>query len=477
MCFAIRFAAAVCALLAVVTTFSAMPVRAEGEANGTVVSATGAPVAGARVYRAISWFELRMFPSPAAAVTDKEGHFALPGSDTDAVLVIVPPKNLGTVSASASVTFARIHAAGPYRITLAPATRFRVQFTDGDGKPLANRRVFFWREYDPYQAYHSPLVRPQNGVIASSSRFPVVPAELERLLTVRTDSNGFCRVPNLAQSTRYSVVLDAAPGRYPPPLLSQTLVTGATSETDLPPVRLSLSGVIAGRVTHLTSGKPFAGAVLRLYAPHSGYVWTPVTTTTDRNGRYAFTGLYPGAYSVVAPSGPHYMVETDRSQSDVPLAPGEHRTNVDFREAGTSQMVVHVRDKNGRALSGQRIGIEVKDASGWSGVAVDVQSADYGDGEVVEDIALQDVIARTDKQGMARFTIRGTEARLRLFSHPELRPLESDAIDPTRTITVREGQTRHVYFGPGSPELPVQPRSDDSHRPRKRRRAGSCELR
>ena len=140
---------------------------------GYVVSPDHKPIAGAKVFAAISdWNEAH---TVATATTDAKGFFHLPPT-TQPVRLIVQAPGFGL---SPTQTYSSTEEAQSAPTELMPATILRVQLLDADGKPASGIKI-------------APTNSGKQREI--SDWFIEIPPELENPLTQTTDSNGMVRI-------------------------------------------------------------------------------------------------------------------------------------------------------------------------------------------------------------------------------------------------------------------------------------------
>ncbi|MES2459644.1 MAG: carboxypeptidase-like regulatory domain-containing protein, partial [Armatimonadota bacterium] len=368
-----------------------------GTTGQIVLPSTNSPLpmaalAGIKVYP-VEWWRISLAATvqeEEAVKTDAQGRFRFAKKlDDDTLLLIVPPPSFGASPLSgiqpnryASITFAHISDRGPNTFALARATRLTARFVDHDNKPLANRSVSFW----PAETFESyPSAKSAGDTFARNIYFPTMPPEVKRLLTFRTGADGRCEAAGMAQKMEYSLRIDATPNRYPAPVLAQTLLTNASTRSDMPQVRLALNSVISGRVTLRRDGRPVVGTKLRLQGPLSFGRGTlgnigrgdGVVTTTDGNGRYAFPGLYPGTFGLSA-EVPSRLSGSGKGQFErymtnplfsgwISLRPAEQAMKRDFQIVEAATVIVHLHDREGRPLFGQDVVIQEIGSGGGFG--------------------------------------------------------------------------------------------------------------
>ncbi len=224
--------------------------------QGTVVDATGNPVAGAMVMLT-GWGptgESKVHPVLVSATTDEKGHFRLPGPPADAFKQMP----FGTIwayrpgLAFGAVHYSPVAAVPDLKIPLPAAGRVVVALRRKDGSPVPG-----------------VLISPQQTSVPNSrgSKSSYFPENLAALVSVRTGDNG-------------EVVFESFPERLPPLILQ--VVSEATGAQMLPPPdrpgvvkRLEFvvepAGSIRGRVV-LGDGKPAGGILVGLEreTPRSG---------------------------------------------------------------------------------------------------------------------------------------------------------------------------------------------------------------
>jgi hypothetical protein len=151
-------------------------------------------------------------------------------------------------------------------------------------------------------------------------------------------------------------------------------ISGADLTLRLPPVRPSgtplnpfepdagaqTTGAIRGRVTD-TAGFPVRNAAVRLSL--AGRLFTPSTTPTDDDGRYAFEGLAPGSYRVEATDSHFQRVafgqgsELDRGTA-IPLQANAVVDRVDIVMPLTGTITGRIVDENGEPIEFADIRVE-----------------------------------------------------------------------------------------------------------------------
>jgi protocatechuate 3,4-dioxygenase beta subunit len=141
---------------------------------------------------------------------------------------------------------------------------------------------------------------------------------------------------------------------------------------------------VAGRITEQETGRPLSRALVNLTSADRSLA---KTAFTDADGRFEFSGVPPGRYSVVASAGDHRSTHLSRaygqSDSDDPLAgppvsvltlaAAERRTDIDIALRRALGIEGRVVDPAGRPMAG----VEVRLAGIARGVpGVSSQSTD-----------------------------------------------------------------------------------------------------
>jgi hypothetical protein len=117
---------------------------------------------------------------------------------------------------------------------------------------------------------------------------------------------------------------------------------------------------VAGVVVKSTTGAPLKRAVVYLQRMGAAGNDEQYNLRTDAGGRFSFSGLKPGAYSVWVNRDGYlniaYGQETpDSAPKPLSLKPGERKTDLLFRLIPLGDIVGHVYDEDGEALSGANI--------------------------------------------------------------------------------------------------------------------------
>jgi protocatechuate 3,4-dioxygenase beta subunit len=132
---------------------------------------------------------------------------------------------------------------------------------------------------------------------------------------------------------------------------------------------VAATGAISGRVTDRAGGQPLSGVVVTLGAPPSSPLGgRPIVTQTDADGRYAFTRLSPGPYSLTFAPPAHRATHLPHAYGErQPLKPrlrrpypiflrsGERRNNADVALWRALAIGGRVTDEAGQPL----VGLEV----------------------------------------------------------------------------------------------------------------------
>lgn len=121
---------------------------------------------------------------------------------------------------------------------------------------------------------------------------------------------------------------------------------------------------IRGRITDQETGRPIVRALVRL---HSADRKQNLSTRTDEEGHYQFTGLEPGAFFGGADPGEFRATHLSvpfRPSPPLVLKPGESRTNVNLALPRARALTVRVVDETGEPLAGIRLrAISARDGS------------------------------------------------------------------------------------------------------------------
>lgn len=117
---------------------------------------------------------------------------------------------------------------------------------------------------------------------------------------------------------------------------------------------------LAGAVVKVTTGAPLKRAVV--YLQHIGGLGNneQYSLRTDAGGRFSFSGLRAGDYSVWANRDGYLQIAYGQETPDSPaklltLKPGERKTDLVFRLIPLGDIAGHVYDEDGEALSGVNI--------------------------------------------------------------------------------------------------------------------------
>lgn len=110
---------------------------------------------------------------------------------------------------------------------------------------------------------------------------------------------------------------------------------------------------IEGRVVSATSGEALARASVYLRDSHGA---TPYATKADSAGRFAFSGVAPGAYLLVAEKPGYLSLDTGARLAPVAgaqlrVAPGQHRTDLVLKLPPQSVLVGRVVDEEGEPIA------------------------------------------------------------------------------------------------------------------------------
>ena len=126
------------------------------------------------------------------------------------------------------------------------------------------------------------------------------------------------------------------------------------------------SATLSGTVTDSASGQPAAGAVVSFGGHDSGFAGD-LLATTDADGHYTITGIYPGRYADVLAGGPGFLPSDVRTLSIHRGANSEDWTVT--RDWAAASGGAKVTETNGDEYAGYGCGaaqlIDLSQGSGW----------------------------------------------------------------------------------------------------------------
>jgi protocatechuate 3,4-dioxygenase beta subunit len=312
-----RLAATLAAVaLAAGAATAADPPGAKLSAAGHVVTADGAPVAGATVHLR-QWPALEPWLRPAdptrevlaTATTDEQGRFAFrgvasgyaPDSSTgiDFFLwdVVVVAKGFGLAFKPLTLRNRR----GPMVLALRPEAPLRGRVVDGAGKPLAGVRLWaeeLWPFGTPslvsvslggYYERHPDLLTLERSALRPGAttddrgRFVLAGLPADTWVRLRVEDERFGLRFVSAPTT------EPSPGdapNWPGEEVRPATPGGEVTLTLRPGCRLR------GRVVREDDGKPVAAARVRISV--AGLYWSPEPAVTDADGRFRIGPLPAG---------------------------------------------------------------------------------------------------------------------------------------------------------------------------------------
>jgi hypothetical protein len=117
---------------------------------------------------------------------------------------------------------------------------------------------------------------------------------------------------------------------------------------------------LAGVVVKSTTGAPLKRAVVYLQRIEAAANNEQHSLRTDAGGRFSFSGLRPGSYSLWVNRDGYLNIAYGQETPDSPpkpvsLKPGERKTDLVFRLIPLGDIVGHVYDEDGEAVSGVSI--------------------------------------------------------------------------------------------------------------------------
>ncbi len=339
----------------------AAPVRSapawskDGAIAGRVLTPDGTPVAAARV----SWvgagtndfFRPRVLASVQSDAAglflfDKVADFA--GGRTPQLLVEAKGWGL-TIPALPADDQAM-------EIRLRPATELQLRFVDEAGKPVEGARItaFALMEKATPRTAPSGSFAPREMLASGLPRIVPLPAA-EGRFTVRTGADGTCRFSELPQGAQLR--LQVHDERFAQLKFEESVVDlGASTTTSAAPIRLMAGATLRGRITFGPDGKPAAGVrVGAQEVRHSDWG----EAVSDSDGRYAITGLRPGAYNVALDL--KNKMETDwtaPAHEELSVAKGARLNSIDFKLVkGALVRGKVLAETSGKPVEGVHIGI------------------------------------------------------------------------------------------------------------------------
>jgi len=174
----------------------------------------------------------------------------------------------------------------PADVRLHPATELRVKIVGPDGKPAAGVRVA------PRMLVARTAPDPRPGWAVS------LPADAQARLSARTDADGILVLGGLPRrASVHLAILDDA--RFAQPDFRQAVPLGNEAVTNANPLRLTPGASVAGRMVYGDTGKPVAGAGVRVQGVSSTETFGFGAAQTDPDGAYRIAGLPPGTYNVL----------------------------------------------------------------------------------------------------------------------------------------------------------------------------------
>ena len=435
--------ALVSALAAVTAAAGFRPVPAS-LAEHLLIGPDGAPLAGARVYAAR--FSNQFFGGSGIArwvndpvIADADGKFRLSDPTVDRIIVLPSAKAARKRTTKSFPFFARLNK-NTTRIVSPRSVPLTVRFRDGDGRPISGKEVMVFpfvpstdspRDSPEAERVLKSLPPEVSGFVIDTG-FPTVPPELKKVLTTQTDADGDAFFAALPQNERISLTIDAIPEKQRPLVLAGNFLL-TSHLTTAPILRLPLDGVITGQVLHRSTGHPLAGVRVSLYEPGPQGGMRALGPKTDAKGRFRFTGLYPALYSLSYEGGEseagytgHYLqtaparvILTEAPSQSLSVRP-DFIARQDISVAKAAQVQVTVRDSAGRPAFAQEVSLEGK--NGGMGGLTDL----YGK------ITLSDLPGKRQVAWARGRSKKGGEDTVR------------------KPITLREGETQTVAFGPAA---------------------------
>ncbi|HEX6098282.1 MAG TPA: carboxypeptidase regulatory-like domain-containing protein [Thermoanaerobaculia bacterium] len=328
-----------------------------GDITGTVMTADGAPIAGARVligaYETLEARRARLLsPAPepvtlASTQTDAKGAFKLPSPKEAAVALHILANGYGPESGRVE----RDEEVGAVVLRKGAAGRGTV--TSADGKPVANATVAVhygmyehvtktnaegrYEAPDPKRATSIAVLHPDHAIEEKPRREQWAERDLAIALTAGATITGRVTGPDgKTPAAGATISIDSWPMaksgedgtftiEHAPPRWRTLTARSGGMMAQLPfaaagahALRLARAATVSGRVTDAKTKVPVAGVVVRLTVQGS-----------DRDALAAETDA-KGTYSIVAPQGSFLLFTFhpgfDPANADVTVEPGQQVT-------------------------------------------------------------------------------------------------------------------------------------------------------
>lgn len=331
------------AVLAVIVSPLAAQEAGETTYRGKVADANGQPLAGAKVngyavaIDPITRFTIREIGS--AVTTGADGTFLITEKGpTKTMAVIATARKEGLACGWADWERGmRRGGQGEIVITLGPPAALFGVVVDEAGKPIAGATVYPLLQTGPQE-------RSQHMIGLGAADW----------LIVKTDANGFFRLPNMPADTQ-AIFLVEAPGKATLAESPHGPQLDFSAEQKDIKVILKAEGRIEGTLVQ-KDGKPIAGQLVAAQSSEgdefSRILNKPVAT--DKDGKFSLGGLDEGDYSVTTVAGkgtPEFIASKD----EIKVVNGKTTSGVKVEARAGGLLGVLVVDDKGKPIPGAMV--------------------------------------------------------------------------------------------------------------------------